>query len=266
MLVFLDESGHPRPKDPCSRPVLAAVCIREADTGRLIRAMFGLRRDLLSGLKLRKAEEEGKATHFLSRRALTKTPAKREYVDSLFEYLRDFELTVFAIVMERPTRNIYEGPDFLQAQYRRLLDRIELFMESRHPEHMAVPIFDGQDPQTNRTFADCFTAFMVRTDAGRSKQHVVPTPLFVDSSLTPGIQIADWFAYVIRLEHEHQLARRNVADTYLSAIKRYANIIRQKTVDFEREVDFTWYGIASMGAERFYYERPEEPVDEASPV
>jgi hypothetical protein len=40
VLVFVDESGHPRPNDPCKRPVLMAVCVAEKDTGRLTRAMY----------------------------------------------------------------------------------------------------------------------------------------------------------------------------------------------------------------------------------
>src|SRR5688500_7511675 len=76
MLVYIDESGHPRPNDSTKNPVIAAVCIKEPDSGRLSRAMCSLRRRLLAPLTLNKGEEEGKAVHFLSRRALTYSPVK----------------------------------------------------------------------------------------------------------------------------------------------------------------------------------------------
>lgn len=252
MLVFIDESGHPRPKDPTSRPVILAVCIKESDTGRLTRAVFGMRRSLLASLTLKKEEQEGKATEFLSRRALTRSVEKREFMDSLFEYLRDFDLTVFAIVMERPLQPIYEGGELLQTHHRWLLERIDRFMEREHPAFMAVPVFDGQDPSSNRIFSDCFTSFMARTDAGRAMHHIVPSPLFVDSSITPGIQIADLFAYVTRLNYEHSLYQTSpISDPYLSAIKRYASIVRAKTKDYARDDGHTWYGIATMDVSKF---------------
>ena len=102
MLVFIDESGQPRPGDPSTRPVILAVCIRERDYGRLTQALFTLRRTLLSKLSLSRDEQEGKAVEFLTRYALMKVVAKREYIESLFEMLRDFDLKVFGIVMERP--------------------------------------------------------------------------------------------------------------------------------------------------------------------
>ena len=88
-------------------------------------------------------------------------------------------------------------------------------------------------------------------------QHVVPSPLFVDSSLTPGIQIADSFAYVTRLNYEHNLHAGASSDPYLSAIRRYAAIVREKTINYEREDGLSWYGISTMAASKFVYERPE---------
>lgn len=178
----------------------------------------------------------------------------------MFEYLRDFDLKVFGIVAERPTKMPYTGPGVLQTHYRRLLHRVELYMEQAHSKFMALPIFDGQDPASNRVFADCFTGYMVKHSGGKALVHIVPNALFVDSSLTPGIRIADWFAYVIRVTYENNLQQTQpVTDTYLSAMKRFAGVITAKTMNFERPNDFTWYGIAQMSADKFVYE--PEPVE-----
>lgn len=260
MLVFIDESGHPRPGDAATRPVILAVCLKEDDIGRLTRVMYTLRSNLLGGLALTRDEKEGKAVEFLSRRAISRISAKREYVDELFDHLRDVDLAVFGIVMERPDRNPYSGPDFLQTHFRWLLERIDRFMEREHPAYMAIPIFDGMDPASNLTFSNCFTGFMAKSTSGRAMSHVVPTPLFVDSFLTPGIQISDWFAYVIRVYYENGLDRTSgVTDTYLSAIKRYASIVRGKTVNYPRGDGFTDYGISTMDASKFVFERPTVP-------
>jgi len=216
-----------------------------------------LRRTHLGGLTLTKEEREGKAIALLDRRSLTKLPSKREYAESLFAWLRDFDLKVFAMVMERPQHQPYEGPDFLNTQHRWLLERIDRFMEREHPDQMAIPIFDGQDPTNNERFSDCFSNFMARTRIGRSMQHIVPSPLFVDSSLTPGIQIADVFAYVTRLNYEQKLHLGAVSDPYLSAVRRYAAIVRDKTINYDRGNGQFWYGISTMDANKFQYEAPE---------
>ncbi len=80
---------------------------------------------------------------------------------------------------------------------------------------------------------------------------------FVDSSLTPGIQIADGFAYVTRLNYENRLIAGPVPDPYFSAIQRYAAIVREKTRNYERGNGLVWYGITTMDTTRFQYEPPE---------
>jgi hypothetical protein len=264
MLVFIDESGHPRPTDSSTHPVILAVCIKESDMQRLTRALFAMRRNHLSGLTLSKEEQEGKGVAFLNRHSLTKMTAKREYVESLFEFLRDFDLHVFGITMERPQKLPYEGAETLPCQYRWLLERIERFMENEHPDHCALPIFDTRDPVQNRVLSESFTGYMARNSEGRGMRHIIPSPLFVDSSITPGIQIADLFAYVIRLNEEHGLyQQRAIKDPYFSAIKRYANIVKSKTINYpaeegEAEEGFIWYGLSSMDASKFDYAPPSK--------
>jgi hypothetical protein len=84
------------------------------------------------------------------------------------------------------------------------------------------------------------------------------TPLFSDSSLTPGLQIADLFAYALRVCYEQELYRaRDVADLYLSAMKRFGRVVREKTIDYVSEqIDGSpskEYGIRTMVADRFIY-------------
>ncbi|MGH2453528.1 MAG: DUF3800 domain-containing protein, partial [bacterium] len=249
--------------------------LKESEAGRLMRVIFAMKRNLLAGLPLTPAEREGKAAALLDRRSITRVAPKREYAEQLFEMLRDFPLTIFGIVMERPAHVLYSAPGFLQTQYRWLLERIERFMERDHPDDFAIPIFDGQDPSSNHIFSDSFTGYMVRTEGGRALKQIVPSPLFVDSSLTPGIQVADVCAYVTRLNHEENLYQREiVGDPYLSAIKRYAAVVRQKTINFERDDGLNIYGIGTMDPRKFVYVGPHaeagqpepEPPAELSPV
>ena len=256
MLVFIDESGHPRPGDPTTRPVLLAAWIKEADAGHLFRSLFALKRTTLEGMTLTRKEEEGKAKDFMSRYAITEHVQKRAYAEGFFDMANDADVTVFGIVMERPDRPPYEGPELLQCHHRYLLERIECFMADEHPNHMALPIYDALDPGSTRIFAASFNSFMSKSNAGRAMQHIVPSPLFVDSALTPGIQVADRFAYVLRLHEENQLQKqRFCGDAYLATIKRYASVVWSKTKDYDRD-DFTIRGISRIAPGKFDYELP----------
>ncbi len=263
MLVYIDESGHPRPTDSSTRPVLLAVCINESDAGRMTRALYSMKATALASLSLTRGEMEGHAVELLNRHALLRSPEKRAYAETLFDFIRDSDLAVFAMVMERPLRPLYEHETFLQPQFRWLLERIDRFMERDHPHHFALPIFDGQDPSSNEMLSRCFTSFMAKSRLGRSMQRIVPSPLFVDSSLTPGIQIADACAYVLRIAYERNLFQNTaISDPYLSTIRRFSITVRDKTVNYSREDGGTWYGIATVSASRFQYDPPAEPVDE----
>ncbi len=262
MLVYIDESGHPLPKDRSTRPVLLAACIPERETGAMTRAVFSLKRTHLAGLTLRRREEEGKAVDFLSRGALISSPLKRAYAEAVFDYLRGFDFAAFAVVMERPTKKPYRAPTVLQTHIRWLLNRVDRHMEQSDPNGFAIPIFDGQDPQSNRTFANAFASFMAKSIAGRAMQHIVPSPLFVDSALTPGIQIADLCAYVLRSCYENGLFQKKaISDPYLSTIQRFGGVIRSKTIDYAKDDGGVWYGFTTMDRSKFIYDAPEELPD-----
>jgi hypothetical protein len=257
VLVYIDESGHPRPGDPTQRPVLLAVCIKEADVGHLFRSLFALQRTTLEGMTLTKEEEEGKASVFMNRHAVTKHIKKRAYAEGFFEMVADADITVFAMVMERPDKAPYEGPELLQCHHRYLFDRVERFMAEEHPNNMALPIYDALDPGSTRIFAASFNSFMSKSNAGRAMQHIVPSPLFVDSALTPGIQIADRFAYALRLHEENELHKQGiVGDPYLATIKRYAKTVWAKTKNYDRGDGFIIHGISRISSAKFDYDLP----------
>jgi hypothetical protein len=263
VLVYIDESGHPRPTDSNTRPVLLAACINERDAGQLTRALYSMKASYLAPLSLNRGEQEGHAIEFLNRRSLLKSAEKRTYAEAFFDFIRDSGLMIFAVVMERPTQELYQAETFLQPHFRWLLERIDRFMEREHPRHFALPIFDGQDPRSNEKLSRCFTNFMARSKPGRAMQRIVPSPLFVDSTLTPGIQIADMCAYVLRIAHERNLFQdKSVSDPYLATIKRFATVVREKSVNYSKDDGGTWYGIATFGASRFVYEAPLEQTDE----
>lgn len=93
-------------------------------------------------------------------------------------------------------------------------------MEREHPDDLALLIYDSLDPGNAGKFAASLDTYMER-GGGRNLKRVVPSALFCDSEFTPGIQVADRFAYVVRINEEKELYKQQViGDPYLSTIKR----------------------------------------------
>lgn len=258
MFVYIDESGHPHPNDPHLRPVDVGVCLKREDvrqiTGALHRFSEDFRASTGSTTRLRSAEREGKAVAFLSRKALLGWPAKRVYADAVMDLIRNLDVTIFAMVMERPDRPIYRGEDHLQTQHRWILERVDALIEMKETGRMATLIFDGRDRAENVRLDKCFSNFLYRSAEGRAMTRIVPGVLFVDSEITPGIKLADFCAYILRVYYECGLDRQDPrGDPYLTTIKRYAEIIRQQTFDREDEGGGKSWGIRTMGKEHFFY-------------
>lgn len=261
MFVYIDESGHPHPNDPCERPVNVAVCLKREDVRRLTATLFRFMGDFKlanPGWRPRKAEREGKAVEFLTKRALLRQPAKREYSDSVMDLIADLDVTVFAMVMERPDRPIYGGVDLLQNYHRWMLERIQAWMETHHPERLATIVFDGRERKENVRLDSCFTRFLFRSAQGKAMTHIVPNVLYVDSELTPGIKLADFCAYILRVYYENGLDRTDPrGNPYLSIMNRYQNIVRRKSYDFVDDDGQKNWGIRTMTKEHFAYDPPK---------
>ena len=257
LFVYIDESGHPHPNDH-PRPVDVGVCLKREDVRHIAGALHRFSEDFRASIggsaTLRRDEREGKATAFLSRKAiLGRWPAKRVYADSVMDLIRNLDVTIFAMVMERPDRPIYRGDDFLQTQHRWILERVDTLIERKETGRMATVVFDGRSPSENIRLDKCFSSFFFRTAEGRAMTRIVPGVLFVDSEITPGIKLADFCAYILRVYYEQGLDRQEPrGDPYLATIKRYADIIRQKTFDWDEDGVRFW-GIRTMGKDHFRY-------------
>lgn len=242
MFVYIDESGTPHPHDAHLRPVNLAVCLKREDVRRVTQSLHCLMLDFeraADGIRIRRAEREGKATQFLTPRALLNFPAKREYAESVIDLMRNLDMTLFAIVMERPDQPIYHGSHKLQRHHWWILERIQGWMEQRYPDRLAAIIFDGRDRQENVRLDKCFGRFLFGHAEGRAMTHIIPNVLFVDSELTPGIKLADFCAYIVRVYYENNLNSTQVrGDPYLSIINRYYGVVASKT--------FNWHAPATV--------------------
>ena len=254
IFAFMDESGHPHPNDNSSRPVLVSVCIDAGALRQLNTEIFRLKKRLLNREPF---EFELKGKKLITPGTFRNRPEKRELVESLFELIRNLQIVVFAEIMERPSNVPAKSEQFLPMQFRHQLERVNRYMELNKPSELAAIMFDGDGSQIGG-LAVQISNWLYRSVTGRAMEHIAESPFFVDSRVTPGIQLADMIASVVRQYEEYELFRPNGAtDSFSSALVRYYRIVREKTVDLEApRGDFTWYGFNRMPEREHYRDEP----------
>ena len=257
MLTFIDESGHPHPNDPATRPVLASVTFAQRDSRYISGRIHAVKRNLLGQ---EKAQKELKANSLLNERTFRRKPELRELVESVFELLRDLPVTIFAIVMEKPAEPLPRSDGRLPRQYRYILRRVDSLLQD-YPESLSVVFIDGDGSQYGGLSAK-IEQYLHRHGEGRALGKIVDSPYFVDSRYTAGIQLADLVAGAVRQYHEADLDGRSSPNAYLSAIARYYRIIREKAKDVtDPHSDVDWHGLHRMSERMHYHTSEEEAVD-----
>ena len=245
MLAFIDESGHPHPNDPSSRPVVVAACISEPDLRYVTSRIHGLKRQLLTAPDI-----ELKATRLLTRGTFRRIESKREFVESFFDLLSDLPITTFAIIMKRPVEELPET-NLLPSQFRFLLERISLLADTR--KEMATILFDGEGTSQSGGLSAKFSNYLYRSIEGRSRVSITNDPFFVDSRITVGIQIADMAASVIRQYEENELSQASpTTDPYLHALRRYYRVLQGMTVDQFSPEGYIRHGLYRMSERQHY--------------
>lgn len=243
MLVYLDESGHPHPNDPSSRPVVVAVCVQERDARKVAGRLHGLKRDVLDRERM-----EMKGSRLLNRPTFRRRPDMVAFVEEFFGALWNLPITVFAVVMERPAIPPYPNDMKLPDQFRFLMQRVQLLAESK--DDMATLLFDGSAGQLGG-LSFKFGSFLYRSEEGRACTNITDTPFFGDSKASAGVQIADMIASVIRQYEEAELYRNTPAgDPFLFAVRRYYRIIERKTIDQITHDGYPRPGLYRMSAEQ----------------
>lgn len=124
----------------------------------------------------------------------------------VFDLLEKHETALFASMIPRGVKKPknFEFDHFLRKDQVFLQERFFNFLEAKH-EH-GLFVMDQTEKQEDKRFVKRLHNYYTKTQTGRSRTHwIVPTPIFVDSEMAPGVQAADVCLYCInwgfRLNH-----------------------------------------------------------------
>ena len=243
MLVFVDESGKPHPNDATLKPILCCVCIKEDDIRDLTKKIFALKGNIFG------TNDEIKSTTLISRRTIRKDVKKNiDFVNQFVDIACGYDIKVFAVIMNRPSVPQVISPDVLPKQYHLLLKRVEYLCEN-HNYSKATLVFDNVSPHDDEIIALGIANFLFKSKLGKQFNKILEMPLFVNSSITPAIQVADFFAGIIR-HYNNSIVNPNIrlVDPFEIWIKGLYDKILLKTEDLaQQNTDFVEYGFYDMG-------------------
>jgi hypothetical protein len=133
---------------------------------------------------------------FLSR---LKEEEINQLVDLYFAQLRYHAMHLFAVVVDKRHLLDYMDEEKMHRKaYELLVERVEWFMKASHPKHRALMVVDNTSRQMNRSLAMKHSYFQREgTSSGSRIGHIVELPLFVESYLSNGVQLADLCAYSV---------------------------------------------------------------------
>lgn len=154
MLVFIDESGYPRPTDSTQNPILLGVCIHENDIKPITNQIYKLK-DSIYG-----KQDEIKSTKLIRDATISKNRTKnKSYVEGMVDIISSYDAAIFAVIMDKPQQEIIVPDQHLPKQYYLLLKKIEFYCKHHH-YGKAMMIFVSSAVTPAVQFADIFAGIV----------------------------------------------------------------------------------------------------------
>lgn len=232
-LLFLDESGHDHHHAPYE--VRGGVAVPTARLWEFTRRVheaellwFGVRladvgiefkgakllekqrfKWSMQSPQLEPADRQSLCRSFLERTRRHESPRRAEFsaygqasvgfVEAIMQILLDVGAKLFAGVVpgrEQGCASLTATADYLRKDQVFLLERYYYFLEQQRSHGLLV--LDRVDLSEDRAYLNRMQKYFTKTRNGRQRtQWIVPTPMFVDSSLSPGVQAADICIYCV---------------------------------------------------------------------
>jgi hypothetical protein len=228
LLIFLESSRWDRPGGGEYLATYAAAAIEEAAYGDFCRRVLRLKEKFFKVTGVAQYELRGR--DLLNSRALATGYRKVEFVRELFSLCRLQKVVSFATTKQFPSRQVplpgmdlFMPPDgaisstdqggqkSVSILLAYLVERANSCMLEMHPGQQAKLIFKTQETQTDTRLCSGVMNFFYRTPFGGGFHGLLASPFLMPGALSPGLQVADVFAYVI---NQHHAGRRELNDLY----------------------------------------------------
>jgi hypothetical protein len=221
---YIDESGTKDPQVAARRKdgtpynkehlfVLTAVSLFEFEWKKFEREATNLKLELSDNLKRRLGKSFSLAECEI-KSVWLRIPKQREQESQFLHLLTDSERTrlaelffsqiaarkmnLFSVVVDKRKLREHMDHDILfKKAFELLLERIEHFLAEYHPKHQGLIVIDDNGRQANRSLAMKHAFIQREGNQVTQFRHIVEYPMFTDSALSNGVQLADLCGYCV---------------------------------------------------------------------
>jgi len=228
VLVFLEESRRTSSGSAEYYATVAGAAVEEIAYDDFCRKLLRLKERFFKRKGVAEVVLRGRS--LLNSRALSASFRKIEFTRELFSLCRLLKVISFATTKKCPLK-IETEAGLAQFQLPRsavtnsdkyteeavslllayLIERVNSFMLERHPGQVAKLIFRTEETHRDDVRSQAVMNFIYRTPFGSGFHGILGAPLLMPSALSPGLQLADVFAYVI---NQHHAGRKDLADLF----------------------------------------------------
>ncbi len=208
MLVFLDETFRKHKRTGNGFSVISGVAIPEDTFGGFQRDWYGLVKpyygavlkeghdvhghDLLTATTLRIVASGGHSGHW-------------SLAEDILNYAYRRRIRAFGVVcfQDEYQSLVCADEDRLDKTYRRLFERIDVYMREKFPKRYAKLVFDDRGHSTNSRNGRAATNFLSKSTVGSGYDTIIRTPFFgVSQANNYGLQMADLVTTVLGLRFQ----------------------------------------------------------------
>jgi hypothetical protein len=201
MLFFIDESVQ-QDTEGKDVAVLTGIGIKEQHLREIGRELFNTNKTFWHISEPFDFEIKGRK---LLNKRQARLPKNIAYVENIVHLCKKYDVywaATFTKDIGPQMDALWRGEDLRESRhlsllFQRLLERIAGITADYDPNGFALMLYDAPDKSRCERIATLIMSYFYRTQTGQAWKNVVPTPYFVDSKITAGIQIADLFCYII---------------------------------------------------------------------
>lgn len=256
MLVFTEESRWVSPGAADYFATVAGAAMPESSYDEFSRRLGRLKQKFFKKQKTtiwRISDQGLRGRALLNPRSWSTSFRKVEFIGELVSLCRLHQVVVFSSTKKFFSREQIPDPDTLPLTFPAgaisrsdqsseealslllayLLEVVNSYMLENHPGQLAKLIFKTEEAHQDDRLCASVMNFLYRTPFGGGFRGLLGAPLFMPLGLSPGLQVADVFAYLI---NQHHAGRRDIAELYAEV----------ESMQFVSAVEKDEYGMRGM--------------------
>jgi hypothetical protein len=221
VVIYIDEAGTPEryaePLDPASGQTplftLAALALPLTDWRKCNRGFFRLNRrffpDMMGRVDKRDEEVEVKGRDLTSPRQKT-SQRRQEFNRRALGFMDRCGAQAFAATFLKPPDGNHSSRSIYCSALQILVERVSLFVAEHSTYKSAILICDSRMKGANGLDVDVarsHMSYIFGHETGKTFTNIMEAPLFADSRLTVGLQLADILAANLYANYYHYYLR-----------------------------------------------------------